>query len=327
MPEDHSHGATDLYAAPPPPNNRDSGTSSPLSHEKSALPKGAKQPSAAALISTATKSKVMSNFRNSCEHEDESDSNDSVFSSGSSTDSSNACNDAAAAGGSTFAIAHLRNAEMEIRDIYLGGSCMLRTNWRKDFAIPMLNHRGVTYHLPILHESICSMIPECNEPSAAASAPAPAPPSEKVTADRPPAAAAAAAAVEPEVQLRNKNTQKLKLRTTGAGRSDDAAAATDGGGGGGSGGSFSDSGTPPLRRTMFSPNILDASRVLLFTITNETRSLAPMTLAAHYIGLGYNVVLCVQMLPEFCIIGHDKVGVPLFLCQSIFFLHLKFLRS
>lgn len=307
MPEDHSHGATDLYAAPPPPNNRDSGTSSPLSHEKSALPKGAtKPPAAAALTSTATKSKVTSNFRNSCEHEDESDSNDSVFSSGSSTDSSNACNDAAAAaaGGGTFAMANLRNAEMEIRDIYLGGSCMLRTNWRKDFAIPMLNHRGVTYHLPILHESICSMIPECNEPPAAS-----APPSEKVTADRPPAAAAAA--TEPEVQLRNKNTQKLKLRTTGAGRSDDAAA-TDGGGGG-SGGTFSDSGTPPLRRTMFSPNILDASRVLLFTITNETRSLAPMTLAAHYIGLGYNVVLCVQMLPEFCIIGHDKVGVPLFL--------------
>lgn len=61
-------------------------------------------------------------------------------------------------------------------------------------------------------------------------------------------------------------------------------------------------------RPMFDPEVMDASRVLLFVITNDTRSLVPMTLAAHYIGLGYNVVLCVQMLPtDFCIIGSDKV--------------------
>jgi hypothetical protein len=59
---------------------------------------------------------------------------------------------------------------------------------------------------------------------------------------------------------------------------------------------------------MYNPNILDSSRVLLFIITDETRSLAPMTLAAHYIGLGYNVVLCVQMLHDGCTIGNDKVS-------------------
>ena len=58
---------------------------------------------------------------------------------------------------------------------------------------------------------------------------------------------------------------------------------------------------------MYNPSVLDSSRVLLFVITNETRSLAPMTLAAHYIGLGYNVVLCVQMLPDNCNIGNDQV--------------------
>jgi hypothetical protein len=58
---------------------------------------------------------------------------------------------------------------------------------------------------------------------------------------------------------------------------------------------------------MYSPRILDSSRVLLFVITNETRSLAPMTLAAHYIGLSYNVVLCIQMLPDDCKIGNEKV--------------------
>lgn len=63
---------------------------------------------------------------------------------------------------------------------------------------------------------------------------------------------------------------------------------------------------------MYSPRILDSSRVLLFVITNETRSLAPMTLAAHYIGLSYNVVLCIQMLPENCKIGKEKV-------QSIYY--------
>nr|CAD7259413.1 unnamed protein product [Timema shepardi] len=38
---------------------------------------------------------------------------------------------------------------------------------------------------------------------------------------------------------------------------------------------------------------MDNSYVLLFVITDSSRSLASMTLAAHYIGLGCNVVLCV----------------------------------
>lgn len=63
------------------------------------------------------------------------------------------------------------------------------------------------------------------------------------------------------------------------------------------------------RTSLYNPALLDSSRVLLFVITNETRSLAPMTLAAHCIGLMYNVVLCVQMLPEFCIIGNDRVSL------------------
>lgn len=33
-----------------------------------------------------------------------------------------------------------------------------------------------------------------------------------------------------------------------------------------------------------------------------------MTLAAHYIGMGYNVVLCVQMLPENCKIGNEALS-------------------
>ncbi|RZC39640.1 hypothetical protein BDFB_003351 [Asbolus verrucosus] len=43
---------------------------------------------------------------------------------------------------------------------------------------------------------------------------------------------------------------------------------------------------------------MDAAKVLLFVITNDTRSLTTMVLAAHYIGLGKNIVLCVQQLPE-----------------------------
>ncbi len=71
---------------------------------------------------------------------------------------------------------------------------------------------------------------------------------------------------------------------------------------------FEKSQSPNEDALMFSPRILDSSRVLLFVITNQTRSLAPMTLAAHYIGLSYNVVLCIQMLPDDCKFGSEKVS-------------------
>lgn len=55
---------------------------------------------------------------------------------------------------------------------------------------------------------------------------------------------------------------------------------------------------------------LDQSRVLLFVITNDSRSLTTMILASYYIGLGKNVVLCVQQLPtEDCQICGEKVRV------------------
>ncbi|XP_042881733.1 uncharacterized protein LOC122259190 isoform X2 [Penaeus japonicus] len=42
--------------------------------------------------------------------------------------------------------------------------------------------------------------------------------------------------------------------------------------------------------------LMENSRVLLFVITNTTLGVSAMALASHYIGLGCNVVLCVQML-------------------------------
>lgn len=55
---------------------------------------------------------------------------------------------------------------------------------------------------------------------------------------------------------------------------------------------------------------LDQSSVLLFVITNDTRSLTTMILASYYIGLGKDVVLCVQQLPtEDCQICGEKVGL------------------
>nr|CAD7595568.1 unnamed protein product [Timema genevievae] len=54
---------------------------------------------------------------------------------------------------------------------------------------------------------------------------------------------------------------------------------------------------------------MDNSYVLLFVITDSSRSLASMTLAAHYIGLGCNVVLCVQLLVEDSIHGSDKLSM------------------
>lgn len=123
------------------------------------------------------------------------------------------------------------------RDVYLGGSCPLRTKWRSELAVPLLEQRSITYHLPVAQEHSAGI---CKNGAI-------------------------------------------------AGRSDAVG-----------------------EQQIYDPAVLDACHVLLFVVTNETRSLAPMTLAAHYIGLGYNVVLCVQMLPEFCIIGSERVSV--FLC-------------
>lgn len=48
--------------------------------------------------------------------------------------------------------------------------------------------------------------------------------------------------------------------------------------------------------------------MLLFVISNESRSLVSMTLAAHYIGSQYNVVLYIKEIEDGCIIGKDQVG-------------------
>lgn len=54
---------------------------------------------------------------------------------------------------------------------------------------------------------------------------------------------------------------------------------------------------------------MDNSKVLLFVITEDTRSLTTMILAAYYIGLGKDVVLCVQHLnEEESMVRNEKVG-------------------
>ncbi|KAG1681215.1 hypothetical protein GQR58_012004 [Nymphon striatum] len=53
---------------------------------------------------------------------------------------------------------------------------------------------------------------------------------------------------------------------------------------------------------------VESSRVLLFVITRETRSLSSMALAAHYAGLGCNMVLCIQYLREDIVIGNEKLS-------------------
>lgn len=64
---------------------------------------------------------------------------------------------------------------------------------------------------------------------------------------------------------------------------------------------------------------MDNSKVLLFVITNDTRSLTTMVLAAHYVGLSKNIVLCIQQLPvEDSEICNEKVNI---LCIKYFLLH------
>ncbi|XP_065346846.1 uncharacterized protein raw isoform X3 [Cloeon dipterum] len=53
---------------------------------------------------------------------------------------------------------------------------------------------------------------------------------------------------------------------------------------------------------------MDASWLLLFVITNNCRAVASMAMASHYIGLGCNIILCVQYLPDDCVIDGEKLS-------------------
>ncbi|XP_017075286.2 LOW QUALITY PROTEIN: uncharacterized protein LOC108110676 [Drosophila eugracilis] len=202
--------------------------------------------------------------------EEESDSNDSVFSSSSSIASAG---DALCCGGG-----------LDLRDVYLGGSCVLRTKWRQELAAPYLQSKNVTFHSPALHESIQQIIQNQEQNSAGATQQQQtAPPQEQQQQQR------------SFVRTRRKcRGNQLQLE-----EQEELTVAEE---------SLSWS-LPPVavRQSLYNPSLLDSSRVLLFVITNETRSLAPMTLAAHCIGLMYNVVLAVQMLPEDCVLGGEKL--------------------
>ncbi|XP_054744894.1 uncharacterized protein LOC129249228 isoform X2 [Anastrepha obliqua] len=197
--------------------------------------------------------------------EEESDSNDSVFSSSSSINSVN-CN----YGGNET----LTFSGVDFRDVYLGGSCFLRTKWRQDIAMPYLKSKGITFHLPALHESLQTS--QLDLP-------------DKVFED-----ARQLGAQETSLKRTRRKYRGAALEEE---EEEELTVSEE---------TYSWA-LPPMRPSLYNPALLDASRVLLFVITNETRSLAPMTLAAHCIGLMYNVVLAVQMLPEDCVINNEKL--------------------
>ncbi|XP_059614676.1 uncharacterized protein LOC132260518 [Phlebotomus argentipes] len=198
---------------------RDSGTSSPLPQESSG----------SSLVGRDSSSAVPQFPTRQLERRaDDEEDNDSVFS-----------DDAASSESSSS------DSSSDMRDIFLGGSCMRRSRWREDYAIPVLKTRGMTYHLP---EEGHHFVADVGMPE------------KRLKYNT----------LLPETPTEDESVGHL------------------------------------INEPLFNPTLLDSSRVLLFVITNETRSLAPMTLAAHYIGLGYDVVLCVQMLVD-SIIGNERL--------------------
>lgn len=137
-------------------------------------------------------------------------------------------------------------------DIYLGGSCMKKTTWRQNIAIPLLKKYGVTYYNPSLHENNCTQAENFNILY--------------LNGDR----------YDPDM---NDNSSVECAKNS-------------------------------ARDLLHDMEVMNKSKVVLFVITNETRSITSMILAAHYIALRKNVVLCVQQLPlENCIIGSDVVCI------------------
>ncbi|XP_055548922.1 uncharacterized protein LOC129732250 isoform X2 [Wyeomyia smithii] len=122
---------------------------------------------------------------------------------------------------------------LKMRDVYLGGSCWLLTNWRQKYAFPYLRSKNITFYTSSFYEG------------------------------------------------------------------HDIAASME---------TASETGEQNENVSMFNPALLDCSRVLLFVITNETRSLGAMTMAAHYIGMGYNVIICVQMLSNGCLLRGTQLS-------------------
>lgn len=221
-------------------SSRDSGTSSPQPNEIKFLQLSSMKNNKMSINIEYADRKLSVNghdvnhsHHHHMDDDEDSDSNDSVFSTGSSMDDEMLIDEP---------------KKREARDIYLGGSCALRTNWRQDIAIPYLKSKNISYYMPTLHENLSKK----------------------------------------QLDRRNSRTRGDKMEEEESEEED-----------------FEKENGPLI----YNPNILDSSRVLLFVISNETRSLAPMTLAAHYIGLGYNVVLCVQMLQDGCTIGNDKVRI------------------
>uniref|UniRef100_A0A1I8PPY1 Raw n=1 Tax=Stomoxys calcitrans TaxID=35570 RepID=A0A1I8PPY1_STOCA len=219
-------------------------------------------------------------------HEEESDSNDSVFSSSSSINSINCCDPL---------MGYATAAAPDFREVYLGGSCYLRTKWRQELAIPYLKSKGISFHLPALHESLNPSLLDLPDKPAVAEEDdnnKSSGPNWRVRSRQPKSTAANF------MRTRRKcRTNSGANKTTNEETVEELTIAEE---------SLSWT-LSPVRTNLFNPLLLDSSRVLLFVITNETRSLAPMTLAAHCIGLMYNVVLAVQMLPEDCVIGNEKL--------------------
>lgn len=194
--------------------------------------------------------------------EELSDSNDSVFSSGSSIDS------ILNYSGHDHSVDELES--FDVRDIYLGGSCAVRSTWRNN-VIEMLNEQDITYHMPHLHDSL--LVNGDSDGRLSTSPPSQNEPCTSKSLETSSSNDSGIGSSLPRHSYRTMNG--TVIYSTG--------------------------------KKMFHLSLLESSRVLLFVITNETRSLAPMTLAAHCIGLGYNVVLCVQMMSEGSSIGDDKV--------------------
>lgn len=239
--------------------HRDSGTSSPIHPDVESTAQNRSH----RLNGTQISSRNFEHQASDEAEEEMSDSNDSVFSSGSSIDSILNYNN-------SDQLTHDDGESLDVRDLYLGGSCVLRSCWRNE-VVPLLNERNVTYRMPGLHVSLKhdqTRTEESDEPSLSAAKP-----------------------LEPSSSNDSGIENGRLLHPI-------------------------QSKNCSTTRRLFNPALLESSRVLLFVISNETRSLAPMTLAAHCIGLGLNVVLCVQMLPDRCHIGDEQVNCAFKMSQT-----------
>ncbi|KAF2369214.1 hypothetical protein FHG87_000015 [Trinorchestia longiramus] len=164
-------------------------------------------------------------------------------------------------------------------DVYLGGASAVHDPWRCDVAEPLLKKHGLTFCSP------SSSVSSPHQTSSAARAKCDDGVSRSNCASEVSDECTKSKSTSPDRRKMNRNCKISSKRAPRQTKDNTSAACQTA--------ELPDSNGRLLPSEAAN---IDQCRILLFVISNKTRSVSAMAMAAHYVGMGCNVVLCVQDL-------------------------------